>query len=111
MTDQEKLAALREWASAEVMKRPWPLGDGTAVMLQMRREVLDILTGGSAPASGAYGIPQSLPGSKKASDDFQAQIQWALGHIKERYSALDGPSVGQGCRGLGQRGYSVTSCG
>ena len=42
-------------------------------------------------SSGAYGIPQSLPGSKMASagDDWQTnpatQIKWGLSYIKNRY--------------------------
>lgn len=45
----------------------------------------------SNPSSGAYGIPQSLPGSKMASAgaDWQTnpatQIKWGLGYIAERY--------------------------
>ena len=44
------------------------------------------------PSSGAYGIPQALPGSKMAShgDDWQTnpatQIRWGLAYIKNRYS-------------------------
>jgi len=44
------------------------------------------------PTSGAYGIPQSLPGSKMASvgpnwrTDAKTQIIWGLGYIKARYS-------------------------
>lgn len=43
------------------------------------------------PSSGAYGIPQALPGSKMASAgaDWQTnpatQIKWGLGYIKSRY--------------------------
>ena len=43
------------------------------------------------PSSGAYGIPQSLPGSKMASvgSDWQTnpatQVKWGLGYIKGRY--------------------------
>lgn len=43
------------------------------------------------PSSGAYGIPQSLPGSKMASAgaDWRTnpatQIKWGLGYIKDRY--------------------------
>lgn len=43
------------------------------------------------PSSGAYGIPQSLPGSKMASagKDWKTnpttQIKWGLGYIKGRY--------------------------
>jgi hypothetical protein len=43
------------------------------------------------PASGAYGIPQSLPGDKMATAgaDWQTnpttQIKWGLGYIKSVY--------------------------
>ncbi|MGW5416431.1 aggregation-promoting factor C-terminal-like domain-containing protein [Actinomadura geliboluensis] len=43
------------------------------------------------PSSGAYGIPQALPGSKmgSAGPDWQnnatTQIKWGLGYIKDRY--------------------------
>ncbi|GAA2138195.1 aggregation-promoting factor C-terminal-like domain-containing protein [Actinomadura napierensis] len=46
----------------------------------------------AANPSGAYGIPQALPGSKMASagPDWQnsatTQIKWGLGYIKDRYS-------------------------
>lgn len=39
-------------------------------------------------ASGAYGIPQALPGSKMGAGwqtDAAAQIQWGLGYVKGRY--------------------------
>ncbi|MFC7548235.1 lytic transglycosylase domain-containing protein [Plantactinospora sp. GCM10030261] len=45
----------------------------------------------SNPSSGAYGIPQALPGSKMGSvaDDWRTnpatQITWGLGYIKGRY--------------------------
>ena len=45
------------------------------------------------PSSGAYGIPQSLPGSKMASagSDWQSnpatQIKWGLGYIDDRYGS------------------------
>lgn len=43
------------------------------------------------PSSGAYGIPQALPGDKMASvaSDWRTnpttQIKWGLGYIKDRY--------------------------
>jgi hypothetical protein len=46
----------------------------------------------SSSPSGAYGIPQALPGSKMAiyGDDWQTnpatQIKWGLNYIKSRYS-------------------------
>jgi hypothetical protein len=45
------------------------------------------------PGSGAYGIPQALPGSKMASiaGDWQTnpatQVRWGLGYIKDRYGS------------------------
>ena len=45
----------------------------------------------SNPSSGAYGIPQSLPGSKMASAGADwlvnpsTQIAWGLGYIESRY--------------------------
>jgi hypothetical protein len=45
------------------------------------------------PSSGAYGIPQSLPGSKMASagSDWRTnpatQIRWGLGYIRQRYGS------------------------
>jgi len=45
------------------------------------------------PTSSAYGIPQSLPGSKMASagsdwaDNPATQIKWGLGYIKDRYGS------------------------
>lgn len=45
------------------------------------------------PSSGAYGIPQALPGSKMASagSDWRTnprtQIKWGLGYIKSRYGS------------------------
>lgn len=45
------------------------------------------------PSSGAYGIPQSLPGSKMASagSDWMTnpatQIEWGLGYIRDRYGS------------------------
>ncbi len=43
------------------------------------------------PSSGAYGIPQAVPGSKMASagkhwrTNATTQIRWGLGYIKSRY--------------------------
>jgi hypothetical protein len=45
------------------------------------------------PSSGAYGIPQALPGSKMASagpdwrTNAETQIKWGLGYIRDRYGS------------------------
>jgi hypothetical protein len=47
----------------------------------------------SNPSSGAYGIPQALPGSKMASagadwqSDAATQIRWGLGYIRAMYGS------------------------
>ncbi|WP_043631361.1 transglycosylase SLT domain-containing protein [Nonomuraea candida] len=47
----------------------------------------------AANGSGAYGIPQALPGHKMASSGSdwrtnpRTQIKWGLGYIKQRYSS------------------------
>ena len=47
----------------------------------------------AANPSGAYGIPQALPGSKMASvgadwrDNAVTQIKWGLGYIADRYGS------------------------
>lgn len=74
-------------AGRSMMPRGWRFGD------------LDkVFTGESGwmwnannRASGAYGIPQSLPGSKMASagsdwhDNAITQLKWGLGYIRDRY--------------------------
>lgn len=48
------------------------------------------------PSSGAYGIPQALPGDKMASagpnwqSDAETQIRWGLGYITGRYGGACG---------------------
>jgi uncharacterized protein YabE (DUF348 family) len=44
----------------------------------------------AANPSGAYGIPQALPGSKMGpgwQNSYKVQIDWGLGYIKSRYSS------------------------
>jgi hypothetical protein len=43
--DRTRLTAIREWATTTLMRKQWPLGDGTAVMLEVRRELLSLLGG------------------------------------------------------------------
>jgi hypothetical protein len=44
----------------------------------------------AANPSGAYGIPQALPGSKMGGDwqnDYKVQIRWGVGYIAGRYGS------------------------
>ena len=57
----------------------------------MRESVWDV--DATNPSSGAYGIPQALPGSKMASagSDWRTnpatQITWAIGYMEDRYGS------------------------
>lgn len=75
-----------------VMARGWGEGEFSCLVSLWNKESgwrVDAMN----PSSGAYGIPQSLPGSKMASvaPDWQTnaatQIEWGLRYITERYSA------------------------
>ena len=47
-------------------------------------------------SSGAYGLPQALPGSKMASagadwaTNYQTQFKWFVGYCNQRYGSLQG---------------------
>jgi hypothetical protein len=70
----------------------WPLGQfGCLLSLWNAESGWNVYA--SNPSSGAYGIPQALPGSKMASagPDWQSnpatQIAWGLGYIRSLYSS------------------------
>jgi hypothetical protein len=73
-----------------VQQRGWSASQFTCLNLLWNRE-----SGwnyrATNPSSGAYGIPQALPGSKMSSagadwaDNPVTQIRWGLGYIKARY--------------------------
>ena len=77
-------------AAAQVAARGWGAGESSCLVSLWQRESGWRVNAYNA-SSGAYGIPQSLPGSKMASagDDWQTnpatQISWGLGYIASRY--------------------------
>jgi len=78
----KQMAAARGWTGAEwtCLESLWDKESGWNASA-------------SNPSSGAYGIPQSLPGSKMASagSDWQTnpatQIEWGLGYIADVYGS------------------------
>ncbi|MEL7976690.1 G5 domain-containing protein [Isoptericola sp. F-RaC21] len=76
----KQMAAARGWTGSEwsCLESLWTKESGWSASA-------------SNPSSGAYGIPQSLPGSKMASagSDWQSnpatQIEWGLGYIADVY--------------------------
>ena len=83
-------AAAKEWAAREVRRMGWEPVQFTCLDKLWTRE-----SGWNPradnPTSTAYGIPQSLPGSKMASagadwrTNPETQMAWGLGYIKARY--------------------------
>lgn len=79
-------------AYEKVMARGWSQGEYDCLVALWNRESGWRVNAMNA-SSGAYGIPQSLPGSKMASagDDWQTnpatQIEWGLGYIAGRYGS------------------------
>ncbi|KGJ72339.1 hypothetical protein GY21_16120 [Cryobacterium roopkundense] len=80
----------QQLAAAQVAARGWGVGELSCLVSLWQRESGWRVNAHNA-SSGAYGIPQSLPGSKMATagDDWQTnpatQISWGLGYIASRY--------------------------
>ncbi|WP_284980946.1 hypothetical protein [Arthrobacter sp. efr-133-TYG-118] len=70
----------------------WGQGEMSALITLWNKES-DWRTTATNASSGAYGIGQSLPGDKMASEgadwqtNYQTQIRWGLNYIKERYGS------------------------
>ncbi|WP_033495008.1 G5 domain-containing protein [Bifidobacterium biavatii] len=85
-------AQAQAYASGAAAQRGWTGDDWTALVKLWNRE-----SGWSWSAenksSGAYGIPQALPGSKMADfgadwkNDAAVQIDWGLAYIAQRYGS------------------------
>ena len=85
----------QEIAHQMVLARGWGEGEfGCLVSLWNKESGWNVHA--SNGGSGAYGIPQALPGSKMASaggdwqDNAATQITWGLGYISGRYGTLSG---------------------
>jgi hypothetical protein len=76
----------QQYASQQVSARGWDGGQFTCLVQLWQRESGWSVTAHNA--SGAYGIPQALPGSKMGpgwQSDATVQINWGLGYIAGRY--------------------------
>ena len=82
--------ASQEIARTMVTARGWGAGEFTCLVTLWTRES-GWSWSATNPSSGAYGIPQSLPGWKMASAGSDwltnpaTQISWGLGYIEDRY--------------------------
>lgn len=85
-------SAAQAWAKAHLADYGWG-PDQFAPLLHLWNQESGWRWNAKNPTSGAYGIPQSLPGSKMAADgaDWQTnpvtQMRWGLGYIKDRYGS------------------------
>lgn len=91
-------AAAKAYAQGALASFGWGAGE-LGCLERLWHKESEWSLGATNPSSGAYGIPQALPGDKMAAagDDwqtnFQTQVDWGLGYIESRYgtpcAALD----------------------
>lgn len=84
---------MQEWSHQYLLSNGYTESDFTALVYIITHE-----SGwnpqATNPSSGAYGLPQSLPGSKMASagadwqTNYQTQIKWFLSYCNERYGGV-----------------------
>ncbi|GAB2721578.1 hypothetical protein GCM10027038_20120 [Arthrobacter bambusae] len=85
-------AGAQAYAASILPSYGWGQGEMSALITLWNKES-DWRTTATNASSGAYGIGQSLPGNKMASEgadwqtNYQTQIRWGLNYIKERYGS------------------------
>lgn len=85
-------AAAKGYASGRLGAYGWG-SDQFLCLAQLWTKESNWLTTATNPYSGAYGIPQALPPGKYSSagsdwlTNYQTQIEWGLGYIRERYGS------------------------
>ncbi len=81
----------QQFAHTQVLEYKWDESEFTCLVDLWNRESKWNVHAHNE-GSGAYGIPQALPGSKMRSvdsdwrDNYETQIIWGLGYIKSRYT-------------------------
>ncbi|MGT2425808.1 aggregation-promoting factor C-terminal-like domain-containing protein [Amnibacterium kyonggiense] len=76
------------YAAGVVASRGWAAGEFGCLVGLWNRE--SGWNSRAANPSGAYGIPQALPGSKMGAgwqSDYRVQIRWGVGYIAARYGS------------------------
>ncbi|MHC6219298.1 aggregation-promoting factor C-terminal-like domain-containing protein [Arthrobacter sp. MMS24-S77] len=85
-------AGAQAYAASMLSSYGWGQGEMSSLITLWNKES-DWRTTATNASSGAYGIVQSLPGEKMASEgadwqtNYQTQIRWGLNYIKERYGS------------------------
>ena len=85
-------AGAKAYAEAALASFGWGAGElGCLETLWHKESEWDL--NATNPSSGAYGIPQALPGNKMAAagadwqTNVQTQVDWGLGYIESRYGS------------------------
>ncbi|PJM75445.1 G5 domain-containing protein [Bifidobacterium simiarum] len=86
---------MQQWAHDYLISSGYSEGDFTGLVYIINHE-----SGwdphSTNPSSGAYGLPQALPGSKMASagadwqNNYQTQLKWFISYCNERYGGIQG---------------------
>ena len=85
-------AGAQAYAASMLSSFGWSAGEMDSLRILWTKES-NWTTTATNPSSGAYGIVQSLPASKLASEgadwqtNYKTQIRWGLKYIKERYGS------------------------
>lgn len=86
---------MQQWAHDYLLANGYTEADFTATVYIISRES-GWSVNATNPSSGAYGLPQALPGSKMASagadwaSNYQTQLKWFWGYCAERYGSIQG---------------------
>lgn len=86
---------MQSWAHDYLISNGYTEADFTAAVYIINHESGWRVDATNA-SSGAYGLPQALPGSKMASagadwaTNYQTQFKWFVGYCNQRYGSLQG---------------------
>ena len=86
---------MQQWAHDYLLSNGYTEADFTATVYIITHESGWSVTA-TNPSSGAYGLPQALPGSKMVSagadwaTNYQTQLKWFWGYCAQRYGSIQG---------------------
>lgn len=89
------VGAMQQWAHDYLLSNGYTEADFTATVFIISHES-GWQVNSSNPSSGAYGLPQALPGSKMASagadwrTNYQTQLKWFFNYCNGRYGSIQG---------------------
>lgn len=93
--DTVPVGEMQQWAHDYLLSNGYTESDFTAAVFIINHES-GWRVNATNPSSGAYGLPQALPGSKMASagadwaTNYQTQFKWFVNYCNSRYGSLAG---------------------